>query len=622
MINAVFDVDSGTGPRRVELSAYLDASLEETARLESNAWIKRVRSARVDGQPLRRRFAYRGDSLWWFAELYLHKQEVILGLFRTLASLEALVERERPLELRFIRGHRLARGLAPQIARARQIGYRGGSGFGRGRLARLWALDARGSWLMAAALGSRLRARAVINQVGNVEVAAFVHRAFWRTDGTDGSAESYIGPVLAALERRVRSGAVRYIGIGPTENFRGRRWWHAFRPGSDWQGVEPIEQYGSLADLQGARDLWRTRHVLRRALHASDDLRQLSMIRGADCWSVVREELDGIALLQWPWSARAMDEAGAALNALRPAVAVTYAEAGGWGRALVLECRRRRIPTAGLQHGFIYRHWLNYLHEADEMEPDREEPDELGFPRPSLTLLFDEYAARHLASAGRFPREALCVTGSPRLDALVETMRTLTPEAVGEARATAGATGSQALVLVVTKYKEARAALPALLDAAGSMPDVQIAIKTHPAETAEAYGALAEGHSNVRILGPAAPLGPLILASRVIVTVNSTVALDAAVLGVPALVIGLPSNLSPFVEAGVMAGAAPEAIEATLRQILYNEEFRQHLEEHRRDFLGRFGIGSAGDAAERAAEAVLALRPATGGIGDTNRCGC
>ncbi|MCA1561951.1 MAG: hypothetical protein LC753_06955 [Acidobacteria bacterium] len=621
MIDAAFDVDSGTGPRRVELSAYLDASLEEIARLDSNAWIKRVRLARVDGAPLRRRFAYRGDSLWWFAELYLHKQEMILGLFRTLAALETLVERERPLELRFVRGNRLARGLAPQVAGARQIRYRGSSGFGRGRLARRWALDVRGSWLMAAAVGSRLRARAVSSQSGTVEVAAFVHRAFWRSDGTDGSAESYIGPVLAALERRVSSNAVRYVGIGPPENFRGRRWWHPLR-GSGGPGAEPIEHFASLADLKGSRDLWRIRHLFRRALHGSNDLRQLSMIRGADCWPIVLEELNGIALLQWPWSARAMDEAGATLDALRPAVAVTYAEAGGWGRALVLECRRRKIPTAGLQHGFIYRHWLNYLHEPDEMEPDRERPDELGFPRPSLTLLFDDYAARHLASAGRFPRDALCVTGSPRLDALVETMRTLRPEAVADARTMAGATGGQPLVLVVTKYKEARAALPALLAAAGSMPDVQVAIKSHPAETAEAYGEAAKGHPNVRILGPAAPLGPLILASRAVVTVNSTVALDAAVLGVPALVIGLPNNLSPFVEAGVMAGAAGHEVEAMLRQILYNEEFRQHLEEHSREFLGRFGIASAGDAAERAADAVLALRPGTGGRGDRHRCGC
>ena len=35
-----------------------------------------------------------------------------------------------------------------------------------------------------------------------------------------------------------------------------------------------------------------------------------------------------------------MDEAGAALDTLGPAVALTYAEAGGWGRALTLEARR------------------------------------------------------------------------------------------------------------------------------------------------------------------------------------------------------------------------------------------------------------------------------------------
>ena len=97
----------------------------------------------------------------------------------------------------------------------------------------------------------------------------------------------------------------------------------------------------------------------------------------------MREQLAGIALLQWPWSARAMDEAGAALDAFGPAVAVTYAEAGGWGRALSLECRRRGIPSAGLQHGFIYRHWLNYLHEPDEMLPD---PDQAGRRRISAAV--------------------------------------------------------------------------------------------------------------------------------------------------------------------------------------------------------------------------------------------
>ena len=91
-------------------------------------------------------------------------------------------------------------------------------------------------------------------------------------------------------------------------------------------------------------------------------------------------------------------------------------------------------------------------------------------------------------------------------------------------------------------------------------------------------------------------------------TVNSTVALDAAVLGVPVLVIGLPNNLSPFVEAGVMAGAASVAeIAPAIRRILYDQEFRLQTERARSEYLPRVGIASDGQAAARSADAVLAL---------------
>jgi hypothetical protein len=110
------------------------------------------------------------------------------------------------------------------------------------------------------------------------------------------------------------------------------------------------------------------------------------------------------------------------------------------------------------------------------------------------------------------------------------------------------------------------------------------------------------------VLGAEAPLAPLLKASRAIVTVNSTVAIDAAVLGIPALVVGLPNNLSPFVEAGVMpgvAGAGP--IGPELHRILYDEGFRLQLERDRTAYLSRFRIGSDGRAAARSAAAVLSL---------------
>ena len=132
------------------------------------------------------------------------------------------------------------------------------------------------------------------------------------------------------------------------------------------------------------------------------------------------------------------------------------------------------------------------------------------------------------------------------------------------------------------------------------MPGVQLAIKTHPAETPDAYAAVAAGAPNVSVLPADAPLAPLLAASRAVVTVNSTVALDAAVLGVPALVIGLPNNLSPFVDAGVMAGAADG--ESPGRRCAGSCMMRDSASSSNATaaaFLARFGIGSDGRAAAR-----------------------
>ena len=370
----------------------------------------------------------------------------------------------------------------------------------------------------------------------------------------------------------------------------------------------PIESLAPFSSMRDSRRVWGERHAMRRALWESAEVRQHAIIEGYDCWPVVKEELAGIALLQWPWSARAMDEAGAALDALKPAVALTYAEAGGWGRALMLEARRRGIPTAGLQHGFIYHSWLNYLHELDEMLPDPGNARDAGFPRPVKTLVFDDYARRHLEQLGRFPGSSLVVTGSPRLDALVHSAAALSSDDVTAARRLAGAEPAAVLVLLVAKYAQARDVLGPLAQAIAAMAGVQLAIKTHPAETPDVYADVVKGHSNIRVLPAAAPLAPLLRASRAIVTVNSTVALDAAVLGIPALVIGLPNNLSPFVDAGIMAGAArPSEIGPMLERILYDEQFRLQIDRTRREYLARFGIGSDGRAAARSADAVLAL---------------
>lgn len=606
MTDAVLRLANSTGKKIVALSTYIEGSDEVAASERAIAWIKQLRLAHVDGVPLRQRFTYRGDSLWWFTEIYLHKQQVIRLLFRTIAAVDRLLQTEAPTRIEIDRADPITRDVTGRVAAARRVVVSGGpvsSVYWRARLARL---DTRARWLTGAALASRLRSRPRPARTAPPDVAAFIHRAFWREESGDGSAEAYIGPVLQRLEERVGRERLAYVSLGPSENFSARRWWHPLRATDESSKAIPVESFSTLQDLQQSRTVWNHRFRHRQALWANSEVREHALIQQIDCWPPIREELAGIASLQWPWSARAMDEAAAALDALQPRAALTYAEAGGWGRALILECRRRKVPIAGLQHGFIYRHWLNYLHERDEMEPAVESADDAGFPRPDVTTLFDEYAAHHLIERGNFPPDALAITGSPRLDALVRAARGLDAAAIERAAAAAGARSGM-LVLVVAKYREAQLALGQFIEAASALRDVDVAIKTHPAETPDVYSEIVAGRQNVTVLPASAPLAPLLRASRAVVTVNSTVALDAAVLGVPALVIGLPNNLSPFVEAGAMAGAPPHGVGEALRQILYDEKFRQQLERARGLFLARFRILSDGGAAERTADAVLTL---------------
>ena len=599
---------TGGARREVRLDDYLDADAVERATVSAIEWIKQLRYARVEGRTLRQSFTSRGDSLWWFAELYLHKQQVISQIFRTLAALETVAEREQPRTLQCKTGGALTREIVARFAAARGLGQRG-AGASKSQSIALAAIEAKAAALHASSLASRLRSRARPARSRSVQTAVFVHRAFWRGDSGEGSAESYIGPVLSELEKRVERAAIAYVSVGPSSNFRARRWWHPLRAERADLTTVAVEAYAPFAVLKESRRIWADRHRARRALWASADLREQSVIHGCDLWPIVQRELAGVALLQWPWSVRAMDEAGAALDALEPRVAITYAEAGGWGRAIVLESRRRGIPSAGLQHGFIYRHWLNYLHASDEMSPDPVNPSDTGFPHPTLTTLFDGYAEAHLIEHGHYPASTLEVTGSPRLDAIAVEAAGLTAGAIDSARRAAGAAGKH-LVVVTTKQREAARVLTPLLDAATAMADVHVAIKAHPAETPEVYGPATSGRPNVTVLDASVPLAPLLLACRAVVTVNSTVALDAAVLGVPALVIGLPNNLSPFVSAGVLAGTEGDTAHdarRALERILYDEEFRRALDASRRSFLARFNIAADGHASERSAQAILRL---------------
>jgi hypothetical protein len=125
-VNARLRIETGRDRREVRLDDYLDAAAHEDSEEAAIAWIKAVRRAAIDGLPFRARFRYHGDSLWWFAELYLHKRGTIAAVLRQMRAIDALLARERPIRIDLVHGDDITRLLLEQSCRRLGLAYAAG----------------------------------------------------------------------------------------------------------------------------------------------------------------------------------------------------------------------------------------------------------------------------------------------------------------------------------------------------------------------------------------------------------------------------------------------------------------------------------------------------------------
>jgi hypothetical protein len=175
-----------------------------------------------------------------------------------------------------------------------------------------------------------------------------------------------------------------------------------------------------------------------------------------------------------------------------------------------------------------------------------------------------------------------------------------------------GVHDGQQLAVLAAKFTEIGAILPSVVDAASRVDGLHLVIKSHPAEVAAVYAPLVANRARASVAPEGAGLAELLAAADLVITMNSTVAVDGLVLGLPALVVGLPNNLSPFVEAGVMLGAdGAEKIKAGLESVLYDREIRQGLAERAGRFVARYEMAPTPGAARRAAAEIVALAQGT-----------
>lgn len=565
-----------------------------------------------DGKSFRELLEWKGVSLWWFAELFLHHSTGATQRVRTIETLHRVLAALGPTEVEAV-------GLSPEdetlLARtciARGILFHGPRRSGAAGFGPALGVSLRSRWNTLKTLLSAVKARFSgaprVPPSSGRRVLFLSHAAFWRirrdpATGATREAEHYFDRLIPDVDAEPSLEAF-VMAVGPRAAFRRRG---ASDRMADWIRVHEADgryvhanRFTTLGvfreTLKGTRAVRRTWRALRRSPAAHEAFSH----RGVPFADLSGRDLAGTLLLQLPWAIRSYEEMATALLALRPAALCLYAESSGWGRAALAAARAAGVPSLGIQHGILYPTYYSYTHA----------PDEAACPLPDRTAVFGESARRLLVGLGRYPPESLVVTGSPKFDELARSAATADRAAL---RSSLGASKQEPVVVVASRFRGIRqthqsigSAFPALVRALEALPGVLCLVKPHPAEPAAPYEAVLRelGARRVRVLSPASDLMELLLAADALVTVESLAAVEALVLDRPVLILNMPTNLREMVDQGVALGVrAGEDPASALRDLLFDAEIRGRLEAARRIYLSDAAHGVDGQATKR----ILAL---------------
>ena len=591
------------------LTAGAQDAIDEAAMAWTKLWGRRPL---LDGRGFRELFAWKGVSLWWFAELYLHHSTGSAGRVRAIESMHRILEAEAPEEVETVGLSAEDTILLERTCTARGILFHGPTRIGGSGGARAVAAVVRQARVNAAkAAVTALKARIAgappaPSPADRPRVLFLSHAAFWRAraEGSDEvEYEHYFDRVIPAAGAAGMEASV--VAVGPREAFRRRgirgRIGDWLRLGSPDDPYVHVNRY---SNARVHREVRRATAMIREGwqkLRRSPALAEAFSHRGVAFADLSEADLASTMLLQLPWAVRCYEEMASALASVRPSVVCLYAESSGWGRAAVAACRAASVPTVAIQHGIVYPKYYSYRHE----------PDEKDAPVPDATALFGASARRLLVHLGHPRPDSLVLTGSPKFDELVERARSVDRDAL---RARFGAGEGQPLLAVASRFRAIRdthaaigAAFASLVAAVRAL-GVRCLVKPHPAESRGEYlAAVGLNDPAIEILSPAADLLDLLIAADALVTVESLSAVEALVVGRPVVILNMPTHLGALVDAGVALGVdAGEDPADALRRALLDAETRNALQHARALYLDELALGVDGRATERIVDLLRA----------------
>lgn len=316
------------------------------------------------------------------------------------------------------------------------------------------------------------------------------------------------------------------------------------------------------------------------------------MFRKIPLWGILKPRLKFLFMRRFVQVSEYLESTRHLISVMKPSLIVIANETSTYGRVAARAAELEELPSLLLQHGAV----------ADDPRYNRIFSEKMAVEGSSVKDFF--------AKKG-IPASKFIVTGQPRFDVLA------TGEGIPKREdmlKQLGIGNEKRVIVLATQVPDCdEKVVRAVYDAVKDMDDVMLVVKLHPAErTDRMYHRIRKetGIKNV-VIGRDMNLYGLLNACELVMTVFSTTALEAMMMGKYAITINLTGepDMMPYANSGAAIGVyKAEDLRGAIEIILDDAKTRARLKGSMGKLIHERAYRMDGKAAERVAELIMKTR--------------
>lgn len=298
-------------------------------------------------------------------------------------------------------------------------------------------------------------------------------------------------------------------------------------------------------------------------------------------WNVIKYDLYYITKSKIEYLVFNLEKCNYILDTIKPNIVVVGDERTSYIRTCVSLAKQKSIPIIEIQHG-IY----------SSMQPKIP-------PISDIICVWGKYSKDNFLMS-EVAKSQIVITGCPKFDSLVTRRK-------NEYIATKQRSCRKILLATQYGFEDITTVIiEKITDFLDTEKDICLIIKPHPAEKKGQYYKFTKKSQRVFLKDPRVNIDNLLLDADILITISSTVGINAAILDVPIVLINLNKRISAYSPISFEVKDAEEII-PSIKSALFNEVLIKEIKELRDQFVYENAYLQDGKASERVIDLIQIL---------------